>query len=255
MKGTFSPFLLRCAALTCASLLLASTAQAAFIGSAVTMRFFTQAGSGTFDVPIPSDADPLNWHLDAPVDVYSSTNPGELVARIDSLSLELDGDPAVSLNFSLTANAAPTMVMITSSTVAFTPIINSSTFATAAITVTDVDNNGATLTGMFPGGKAYEARYNGTSVYADLVSPIVALPNDSNTGSERFPALGTVLIPSAVSSIQSQFAFLLSANDSASGTSRFNVAPGQIVPEPSSYVLAAMGLVGYFWFRRRRVAS
>jgi len=250
MTHTNRSTLLRCAALLCATLLLTSTARAAFIGSAVKIHFWTGTSVGTFDVPVPSDADPLHWELDGPVNVLGGNN--NVLATIDSLSLELDGDPAVSLNFSITANAAPTMITITSSIVSFVPLINTQAFATATLTVTDLNGDGASATGIFPGGKAYEARYNGSTVFADLVNPVVVAPNSSNTGSERFPLAGNVGIASVVSSIQSEYRFLLSASDSASGTSRFNVAPGQVVPEPSSFVLAGLAAVGYFAVRRRK---
>jgi hypothetical protein len=53
-----------------------------------------------------------------------------------------------------------------------------------------------------------------------------------------------------VGSIESQFRFVLSANDSASGTSRFDVIP-EIIPEPSTVVLLTAGLAGMLLVRWR----
>ena len=101
---------------------------------------------------------------------------------------------------------------------------------------------------MFPGIKAYQAQYNsGPSIFANLVSPVNAPTDTSNTGSDRFPAAGRVPISGIVNSIQSQFSFQLTANDSASGTSSFNLTGGTIVPEPSSLVLALLGGLGLLW--------
>ncbi len=251
MNRNIAENLWRWAAPLCICFLLGSTARGEFLGSAVTISVTAGSDSGFYEVELPSSADPLDWSLSQPVEVLNAS--GDSLAHIASLSFELNGDPAVSLNFSITAGSSPTLITISSSTISFTPIINAQAFATAALTVTDFNGNGATATGTFAGAKAYEARYNGSGVFADLVSPVVAGMNASNIGTERFPITGNAGIGPMVSTIESQFSFTLSAHDSASGTSRFNVIPGPNVPEPSSFVLAALGLGGtYLRIRRHR---
>ena len=173
------------------------------------------------------------------------------------MHVEVEEDPSVLLNFSLTGSSSPTHVTVSSTTLTFAPLTNPTAFATAAVTVTDTDSSldGATVTGLLTGTKAYEASYgNGTSLvpFADLVSPVTAATDSSNTSLERYPTTGGVTIFDTVSSIQSKFDFNLSANDSASGTSRFNVTESVPVPEPSSVVLAGMGLIGLAAVRRHR---
>lgn len=227
---------------------IAAPARADFIGS-VQINFDSGSESGSYQLNLPANLDYYRWTLASPVNVYSSENPGNLLATINGFSVELDGDPGVSLGFAVSAAAVDTHITVTSSTVAFAPLINPLAFATAAITVTDDDSSplGASATGLFPGNLAYRATYNGATTFADLVLPVTAATDSSAIGSGRFPLAGMTVIAGAVSSISSQFDFLLSANDSASGTSRFNV-----VPEPSTLALGMIGALGLAWLVRRR---
>lgn len=237
-----------------ALLLPATAAQAEFVGSAISVHIWSGGGgTGDYELSLPIPTDPWGWELDGPVSIY---DPGgnNLLATIDSLSVALDGDPAVTLNFAVTAGAAATFVSVTSSTVVFAPITDADAFATAALSLTDGNGNGASANGIFPGTKAYQARFNGGSVFADLVSPVVAAPGSSSIGTERNPVTGTDVIPGSITSIQSQFAFVLSARDTASGTSRFQVnIPSPIIPEPSTWVLASLALFGWVGLGRRRI--
>jgi hypothetical protein len=132
--------------------------------------------------------------------------------------------------------------------VSFAALADPVGYASAAITVTS-DSDGAVLTGQFSGNTAYQAKYNGSTVFSDLVSSITAPVDDSVTGRDRSPVAGWAVIPGSVNSIQSEFKFTLSAGDSASGTSRF-----EVVPEPSGLAALAVGLVsiGGLLTRKRR---
>lgn len=206
------------------------------------------ADSGSWQITLPT-LGPDTWQLTSPVDIYSSTNPSLVLGEIDGLSVFLDSDPTVSLNFAVIAGATTTTFTISSPVVSFGALSNPQAFATAAVTLTDNDGNGATFSGLYPGTESYQALYNGaSSLFASLVPTFSVGPNDSNISSQRFPVTGTVTIPGSVTDIQSQFNFTLTANDEASGTSRFNV-----VPEPSSLLLAALGGLGLMWRLRRRL--
>jgi hypothetical protein len=174
-----------------------------------------------------------NWQLaaqDGPTD-------GTL-GRIDNLAVSIDTDPAVSLNFAVVAGLGDTTFTINSAAVNFPAIWHPLGYATAGITVTDNDGNGATVTGLYDGGKAYEARYNGATAWAHLVSTTNTIPNTTLTTSERKPGTSRLMIADTLTSIESSFKFKLSAEDSASGTSRFDV----IVPEPVTALLLIGGL-------------
>jgi hypothetical protein len=164
----------------------------------------------------------------------------DVLATIDSLGVTINTDPAVTLSFAVTAGAADTTFTISSATVNFPAIWNPLGYASAGVTVTDNDSDGATVTGAF-NGKAYQAIYNGGTAWANLVAPVTAVADDTATLNDRAPAAGRVVIPATLTSIQSVFKFKLTKTDSASGTSRFDV----IVPEPVSLllILAALPLV------------
>ncbi len=220
------------------------------------MEVEADGNTATWSTEWVPNGDTYSWSLPDPVDLYSSTQPGLLLATIGGLSISLETDPFVALGFNVTAGAAPANFTISSAVVPVAPPINNGlAFATAGITLTESSPyDGASLTGLFPGSKTYEAQYNGaSSVFADLV-PSLSVPPLGLTGTatEKYPlGVGTrTVIPGLVTDMQSQFKFTLSALDQASGTSIFDI----IVPEPSSIGLAMFGLVGALWHvaRRRR---
>ncbi len=221
--------------------LLALPAHAGIIGM-VEVTATSETGSGTVDIGVPLSGD---WHPLNPTIIVDSG--GHMLGTVNELTLGTDYDPAVSLGFFVTAGASTTTFTISSPVVSFGSLINQQGVATAGVTLTDGDSNGATSTGLFAVNKAYEAVYNGSSVFADLISPVAAGIDSSQTTSDRFPAVGTVGIGGAITSIQSQFSFTLSANDLASGTSTF-----RIVPEPSSMILALISGFALLWRARRR---
>ena len=187
-----------------------------------------------------------NWSLVSgkSIDMVSG---GKSLGKINMLDVGLDTDPIVSLRFSMDSTDSTTIWTISSATVPFDPIVNPIARATAAITVTS-DETDAVFAGQFgvSSPKAYQAMYNGGTVFANLVDPITA-PGGVNslTGSERSPLGGWTTISGSVDSIQSQFSFTLTEGSSASGTSKFEVVP---VPEPGSLAALGMGLIGMAGF-------
>jgi hypothetical protein len=171
------------------------------------------------------------------------------LGTVESLDLSIDVDPEVKLSFVVTAGPSGTAFTIASAVIPFAALTNPLAFATAAVTVTDADGDGASLTGSLSGSKAYEAAYNAAPVtWALLVDPVIVAPDFSNIGQERKPASGMVPIADTLTSIRSQFSFALSANDLASGTSKFEV----VVPEPATMALLALGTLGLAALRRRQ---
>ncbi len=139
-----------------------------------------------------------------------------VLATIQNLSVDSNTDPIASVTFGVIAGAVATNFTITSTLVTFAPLTNQLASASASVTVTDQNSNGASLTGLFPGPFSFQAQYNGgAGVFASLDSPAVASANNSNTQNVSTPA---TVIPGAVNSIQSVFSFRLSAGDLGSGS-------------------------------------
>jgi len=238
---------------TAALLWVAAPARAELLNQ-IQLDFQNGSGSGSFLVNVPAFTDQFQWDLPSPVSVYADGGSGVLLGTIKELTVTLDGDPGITLGFNVDATNVATHVSFSSAVVTYAPLANTQGFASAAITVTDNDSNGATVTGLLPGSTAYQAEYNGGTVFANLLLPIAAAVDGSSTTSGRLPPVGNLPL-GITSSIHTQFDFMLSANDSASGTSRFNVVGDTIVPEPSTLLLASTGAIGLIWrLRRRRLA-
>lgn len=181
---------------------------------------------------------------------------GTKLGYLNNLVCSMDHDPFLNLNFSVTAVGTANFFFDTGELVF--PVINEPAgFATAAATIT-ANETAATLTGLFAGGKAYEATYNGGTVFADLISTFGTPPFSSNTQNERVPpppgSSDFTPIPVPVSSMRAQWSFQLTDGDQASGTSRFQIEP---IPDAGTLTLAlggAVPLIGGLVARRRRRA-
>jgi len=190
-------------------------------------------------------------------------NPGLVTARwsnividaeqeitIDSLIMGLDGDPAINLNFAVSGGNSGATFHIVSAALTFPTLTDCVGIASAGITVTDylLTQDGATANGLF-GGKFYEARYNTSSIYGDLVSGPVVIP--AGGGTQTVSENGTLQNLGTVSSMQSEFFFDITAKDLVSGTSSYAIA-GTEIPEPSGIIALVTGLVGTIAVIRRR---
>jgi hypothetical protein len=169
--------------------------------------------------------------------VNSDTLIGNDGAVLENLTLNLNADPEVGIEFGFRSTA--TVFNLASEVLTFDAITNPQASASAGITLTDRNSNGATITGLLPNGKTHQAWYNNSSVYANLVSG-VSISGNSQAYSEETSGM----IYDSVTSIASKFSFRLSAGDSASGTSTFVV-----VPEPATLIL--LGLGSLILFRRK----
>ena len=205
---------------------------------------------GSVDIPNPwgpNLVDTASWVLDHDINITAGDIViGKLTAF--QYSIASAADPTAMLIFAVQAGSSDTTFNFSSGPVSFSTITNGMAYASAGVTLTG-DSNGATITGLF-GGKCYQARYNASNtVFTNLVNSFSTPVDSTSTASERNPVAGRVQIAGAVDSIQSQFNFTLSANDTASGTSRFDIIP---IPEPGSLLALGGGLIGLIGFNVRR---
>jgi hypothetical protein len=165
------------------------------------------------------------WALGAPTALLGGS--------LDSLKLTVNSDPEVGVDFGF-KSLSSTVTYSISDVVSFSdPLVNPIAYASAGVTLTDKAPLGATITGLFDGGKTYQARYNGSTVFANLVNGF-SVSGGTSIASEDAPS---VQIIDTLTSIGSEFRFKLSAGDSASGTSNFVV----VVPEPATMCLLGLG--------------
>lgn len=162
-------------------------------------------------------------------------------AFIESLTLKINSDPEVGIEFGVRAGASATPFHILSDVVEFSPMVNPTASAMASVTLTDRSPAGATITGLFPGGKTHQARYNSSAVFANLVNSF-SIPSGTLTKEEANSLSGSETINDTLSSIESESWFRLSAKDSAAGTSNFVVEEVQI-PEPATICLLGFGAI------------
>ncbi len=243
------------------SLGLAILAATSFSAQAATMSdvsFTIEAtsdlGTASWTVDSREDlwsADIYNWKLAEDVELKS--NSGDVIATIrkNNTSLRLIADPVVSLNFVVATNAT-TMFTVTSALLGFDPIPAAIASASAGITLTDNDGDGATLTGGYVGNtKSYLAQYNGAipggTTFTNLVDNISVGAFGTSTMNE---AVGFTSIGGPVSSMQTQFSFTLGGGGSVAGTSVFVVNP---IPEPTT-IIQVFAVVGMIAISRRRNA-
>ena len=188
------------------------------------------------------------YDLPGPVDFVSGST---LLGTVDAVSALYKADPFVALGVAVTAGPEGSTFTITSATVAFDSVTNPQAYADVSLTLTDNNGDGASLTGLYPGGNAYEANYTGSSgpvTWTTLEGSFTADPAGENTIKDRDPVVAgsSLLISDTLYSIQSQYSFSLTPYDSASGTSHF-----EITPEPATLSLLALGALAILRRSRR----
>ena len=220
--------------------------QAEFIGSVLTVEATSSAGTASHSWDLPSEpSDRLVWSLDGTYDFLGAQ--GGLIGSINQAVVTLEGDPAVGLSFAVSAGNADTTFTITTASVSFPGLTSATGFASAGVTLTDRDSipgNGASLALTKTNTGLYQATYNSGTTFSELLGTLSiankgTISANANSG---FQAIG-----GTVTDIQASYSFTLSKNDSASGTSQF-----EVVPEPSVFAMMVFGLISLVLARRRR---
>ncbi len=182
--------------------------------------------------------DEYRWSLPGPVTLLGSNGVTPL-GVVRALEVTIRTDPSVALDFDVAADNALTTFNLTATPITFAPLRRPSAFAHSTLKVRDANRNGsARATGLLtgPGGlsRIYVARYNGTSAWAWFFSPLIVMSAGATSEAEEgrpmpppggAPGTAWEKIPGDVSRLDAQFAFTLTANDSASGASLFRLLP------------------------------
>jgi hypothetical protein len=188
------------------------------------------------------------WDFSSDQTVVVKAENGQTVFTLSDVSLFFRADPQINLSFSVQAGNSDTAFTISSALLSFPTINNAQGQASSAFTVTDTNNNGATLTGTNGDGNGYNTFYNGylSNLFVGQI-PSVTVPagTSSKSDSANYPAAGYAAVGADVSDMSAQVKFSLTAKDLASGTTQY-----EIVPEPSALVLLALG--GLSMIRRRK---
>lgn len=230
------------------ALLMTAAATAGIEGRAITI-VATNPSDG-FGLATISEADGswdathTHWTWNSTSALQIKSMNGNVIGELDNCHFGFFADPVVTLFFDVTAGNSLTSFQIMSGVLNFPAIVNGQAKASSAVTITDNDGNGVTMTGSEAGGNMYRAAYNGQpgTTFATLNGgPISAGMWDS---SDSNATQGFQVIPGAVTSIWAEYAFKLSAHDSASATSTF-----VIIPSPGAAALGGLALIAS---RRRR---
>lgn len=243
----------RFAVIAAASVCLTTSAALAtpFPSDAVMFRLHASnaIGQGTFYVKFKQGTyiaaqQRYVWALAAPVTIFD-THSGLPLARLLAASAEYIEDPVVNLSFNVEAGGILTNFEVASALLSFPTIDSPQGQASVGLSVTDTGSDGATLTGLVPGGGSYLAQYNGLApggtTFAQLLQSVSASAGESNTDAANVPGgNGFLPIAGGASDMSSRFDFQLTANDLASGTSHWEV----VVPTPSALAFLILGAAG-----------
>lgn len=187
------------------------------------------------------------WDLDGVCEIYGEN--GDVLATLSAASVVIRHDPVINMDFNVQASSQNTIFTVNSGLLSFPQISAPVGAASAGVTVTDLNGNGATLTP--DGNSIYTSHYNGEypagTLFADLLgSQVSAGAFQTASASDEYPGGGSYAsIGEPVVDMSAAWTFTLSAYDVASGTSTFVV-----VPAPAGVGL--LGLAGLAAIRRRR---
>ena len=165
---------------------------------------------------------------------------------LDSWDVDVEVNPLISAGFSVTNNTAATQWYTMIFSIGISPSITPTSLigGSAAFTVTDANNDGATISAPGMGPQAmYTALIDGLPVQTLFDAPFSLSPifnGASNSANDFFGLPGPNQPgPQALSTIGLRVDFLLSAGDRATFSGNFDVEP---VPLPAGVWLFASAL-------------
>lgn len=227
--------------------------------------------SGTYIVPLSNpdifqfsdpDIDLWDWTLPGTVPITSGASTLGFISATTGVTanrvVQSDGSVRWGMTgaFNVQAGTAPTTFEICFPTLFFgTGISNALMQSSAGLVGTDQPQgtspdafDGISETGAFGTGSAFQAYYNGNSVFTDYIFGTNGNPGRGqsfNADGNMSPPGSFATVPGVLSSIGAKYRFTLSAYDAAAGS--FDVT---VLPSPGAAAL--LGLGGLVAARRRR---
>jgi hypothetical protein len=242
-----------------ASLALAAGAQAAISDPVIHIHASNAQGAGNFDVPLAAgmfNGDGSYFYfLPAPVDIISG---GNTIATITQMNTFIRPASAglpnlISFGFAVQAGGGGVTSFTMDATVLPAGFVIGPALSmartSAGIGVTDTNGDGVHFLGTEAGGGAYLTQYNhGTNFASIIVGPVgTNSPNGSDSRSDSNPGGGLYTPIGNATNMNAEWAYTLTANDTAAGTSAWEILP---VPAPGA--ISLIGLGGLIAIRRSR---
>lgn len=240
-----------------AALAAAAGAQASISDPVIRVHASNAQGAGTFDVALASGTFNVDgsyiFFLGAPVNISVGPN---VIATITQMSTFIRPAGAglpnlISFGFAVQAGAGGPTTFTLDATVL--PVgfdigpANSQARCSAGIGVTDINGDGVSFIGTEPGTGAFLTQYNHGTTFASILQGVVAnpAPNGSASRTDSNPGGGNYTPIGVANNMNAEWGFVLTANDSAAGTSAW-----EIIPSPGA--ISLIGLGGLAAIRRSR---
>lgn len=197
----------------------------------VNVRAANGGASASFDIAASSfnaQDNEFAWDLSEPVR-FVDPQSGNVLGELRSASIVLEGEPNIEMSCEVVAGAQEATFSVSSLKVYFDDGTQAaggalSARATAAIVLVDVNGNGAQLRGDGPPGTGViRSSFNGSSVFASLLSSISTSAGGTASGYQNYPAFGFQPVNGDVSEMDSTMTFVLSPNDRATTSSSFEL--------------------------------
>jgi len=224
----------------------------------ITIMATNGSGTGTFTVALNDvaifndpDQDVFYWGTTGEVTIFNGLIPIATLVNMTVLSgrnTQPDGEQryGIDIDFGVRAGLSNTTFTLISPTMSFGPLQNARGLVSAGLVGTDQNTNGITVGPTGLNGFGFNAMFNGPLVFRSYFDQSMVNVASGSVGAAGNMVPGGMFQPmGTVANMTTQFDFMVTAGDTAGGTTTYSVAPA-----PTT--LAIVGLSGLLLGRRRR---